>query len=456
MKPLVIIHGWSDEDESFIPLAEELQQKTGRQVEQLWLGNYVSLDDDVRMSDLVRGLQRAWESRGLPEKPRAVDVIVHSTGGLIIRDWMDREYSAQDRKPPVNNLVMLAPANFGSPLAHKGRAFYGRVMKGFQSRKRFQTGTHILKALEMASPWSRELADRDRLGPNVFSASGVRATVIVGNTGYSGISSLANEDGSDGTVYVSTANLDCHHVRLEFPSGAKQPKVRTSRKSRGDTAFLVLDGHNHGSVALKDPEHSGNSVLLTNIVKALEICNAGQFRDWVKQCRDETSKVMDRHAGDKDTYKHAYQNTVIRVHDDQGFDVTDYVVEFYQDVEKGLWDRLAELFNRKAISTVHTYGDNPAFRSFMINCTELRRIVDEEGEALKISLSAMPDLDDGKTMVGYRSFQNEDIGCLVLGPKRIREFFVPNRTLFLDITLNREQKEELFALGRLDERSARD
>ena len=81
-------HAWSDEDESFLPLARALEQRTGRPVESLWLGNYVSLDDDVRMSDLVHGLTRAWRAAKLPDTVGATDFIVQSTGGLVIRDWM--------------------------------------------------------------------------------------------------------------------------------------------------------------------------------------------------------------------------------------------------------------------------------------------------------------------------------------------------------------------------------
>jgi len=224
MRPLIIIHGWSDEGESFLPLARALEQRTGRPVESLWLGHYVSLDDDIRMSDVVHGLTRAWRAAKLPDTAGATDVIVHSTGGLVIRDWIATRYTGRKRKPPVRNLVMLAPANTGSPLAHKGRAFYGRVMKGFTSRKRFQTGTQILKALEMASPYTTELAARDRFAANPYRPGAVRATTIVGNTGYGGISSLANEDGSDGTVYVATANPDCARLTVQFPANMGKAK----------------------------------------------------------------------------------------------------------------------------------------------------------------------------------------------------------------------------------------
>jgi pimeloyl-ACP methyl ester carboxylesterase len=451
MKPLVIIHGWSDYAESFVALADALEEKTNRTVENIWLGNYISLDDDVQMSDLVKGLALAWKDHKLPVKARGADVIVHSTGGLIIRDWMNTYYVAKGEKPPVNNLVMLAPANYGSPLAHKGRAFYGRVLKGFKSRKRFQTGTQILKALEMASPYSWELAQRDRFAKNVFSSAGVRATVIVGNTGYGGISSLANEDGSDGTVYVSTANLDCDYLMIDFPSLPKQPKARPIKASKGASAFLVVDEHNHSSVALKDEDHDGNTTLLRSIVKALNMPNAADFNKWIKSCNTKTRSVMRKYEDDDDEYKHGFQNTVFRVRDDQGFDVTDYVIEFYNDANLGIFDRFAELFNKRVLSKVHTFGDNPAYRSFMINCTELYKLIDEDGESLRISLSAMPDINDDKNMVGYRTFEDNDIGCIELGPKEIKQYFKPNRTLFVDIKLTREQKKELFTIRRVDD-----
>lgn len=59
MKPLLILHGWSDEADSFVALATAIEAASSRTVLSVYLGNYVSLDDDVRMKDLVNGLQRA-------------------------------------------------------------------------------------------------------------------------------------------------------------------------------------------------------------------------------------------------------------------------------------------------------------------------------------------------------------------------------------------------------------
>ncbi|MCB1672739.1 MAG: hypothetical protein R3F41_05060 [Gammaproteobacteria bacterium] len=397
----------------------------------------------MQMSDLVCGLTKAWQAQGLPESSKAVDVIIHSTGGLIVRDWLHTEFASKSRKPPINNLVMLAPANFGSPLAHKGRAFYGRVLKGIRAEKRFNTGTHILKALEMASEYSWDLADNDRFNNNLFSTTGVRTTVIVGNTGYKGISSIANEPGSDGTVYVATANMNCAKVEMSFPAGNRKPKVKAINESRGDVAFLLVDGANHSSVAHKDDNFPGNTQLIKDIVKALDISNTEGFEVWLAQCAKRTKKVMDINAEDSRDYKHGFQNTVFRVRDDQGFDVQDYVIEFYSNEQEGE-DTLAEEFNRRAIRKVHAWGDNAAYRSFLININRLNEVMDKPDEILRISLSAVPDLDDEKNYVGYRTFGDRDIGELELTFDQVRQFFQPNRTLFVDITLTRQQKEGLF------------
>ena len=450
MKPLLILHGWSDEAESFLPLARAIETHSGRSVHSLFLGNYVSLDDDVQMSDLVRALQRAWAAEALPVTPKSIDVIVHSTGGLIIRDWMASCFSEKGRTPPINNLLMLAPANFGSPLAHKGRAIYGRVLKGFNARKRFQTGTHILRALEMASPYSWQLARRDRLQGNPMSASGVRTTVIVGNTGYRGISSLANELGSDGTVYAATANLNCAALEIQFPPGDRAPRYGALRESRGDTACLLMDGFDHSSIALKSEDHPDNEALLGFILQVLDVSSTTTFRQWQQTCAQHTAAVLTLHEQDSNAHKHGFQNTVFRVRDDQGFDVQDYVIEFFSDTARGDNDRLAEKVHGEALVKVHVNKDNAAYRSFMIDCSALYRIVDEQNEALSISLSALPDLNEERNLVGYRSFGNHDIGQLSLDAQAVRRFFQPNRTVFIDIVLTREHKDALFTIDTLN------
>ncbi len=444
-KPIVIIHGWSDDSESFERLAGELGKETGQVPEQIWLGDYISLDDNVRIQDIACALHKAWTDRDLPTSRNAVDVIVHSTGGLVIREWMSKFYQGEDQVPPVQNLVMLAPANFGSPLAHKGRSIIGRVVKGHNADKRFQTGAEILKALEMASPFSWHLAQRDRFSSNHFAANNVRCTVIVGNTGYSGIKGFANDDGSDGTVYVSTANMNCATMEIRVTRTENgEFSVTPPRTSTGRTAFLVLDHVNHSEITCKERMERR---ILDPILKGLTV-SRDDFPSWCDECENETRKVTEKYATTWSAEKHAFQNTVFIVTDDQGNFVNDYAIEFYGtfDDDKDKW---AEVFNKKISKKIHPYGDCPAYRSFMIDVSKLRSEIDRVDEQLRISLTAVPDLRDDDNVVGYRTSGIDDIGQVILSQQETLAYFQPHRTLYVNIELPRYQKDEVFQLENL-------
>lgn len=446
MKPIVIIHGWSDTSDSFRKLAKRLERETGRPVEDVWLGDYESMDNDVKLEDIVIRMEKVWHQTGLPTQANSVDVVIHSTGGLVIRLWMQRFYTAKNKRPPVQNLVMLAPANFGSPLAHKGRSLIGRVVKGHSSEKRFQTGTHILKSLEMASPFSWELAQLDRFSEkNPFNpdatTGGVLCTVIVGNHGYPGIKGIANEPGSDGTVYVSTANLNCARLNVEVEADTGKINSGNIEASTGKTAFLVLDRYDHGEV-------TGNSgikkELIQPILKGLSVTPSG-FNSWCSQCNKATAEVTDKYANRTKIDQHAYQNMVFRVRDDQGADVTDYAIEFYGQFDAPN-DRWALKFNRDISRKCHPYKDNGAYRSFMINVTRLQKEIDQNDEALKISLSAYPDFSEKGVLAGYKTFGTDDIGQITLNPAALKKYFQPHRTLLVDILLPRHQADKVFRL----------
>ena len=449
MKPIVIIHGWSDTSDSFQNLAKRLKKETNRPIEDVWLGDYVSMDNDVKLTDVVERMQQAWAEAALPFAPHAVDVVIHSTGGLVVRLWMQKFFSDLGKKPPIQNLVMLAPANFGSPLAHKGRALVGRVLKGYSSDKTFQTGTHILKSLEMASPFSWNLAQQDRFAANPFGPTsagggGVLCTVIVGNRGYPGIKGIANEPGSDGTVYVSTANLNCARLSINVDADSGNVIPGEIQQSIGQTAFCVLDGFDHGTVT---GSKRITQQLLRPILGGLSVSENG-FSDWCAQCASQTRAVMQKYETKTGIEQHAFQNMVFRVTDSQNDDVDDYTIEFYGTFENNK-DRWAERFNRDMVTKVHPYKDNSAYRSFMINVTRLYREIDKASECLHISLSAHPDFTQKDVLAGYKTFGIDDIGQIALNPEDLRKYFQPNRTLLVDILLPRHQADGVFRLNKL-------
>lgn len=437
-RPLVIIHGWSDSYVSFKRLGRLLQAEgVTRDIRHVHLGNYLSLDDAVTFTDLREALARAWAREGLPTAPRSVDAVVHSTGGLVIRDWLSHCYAPD--AVPLHHLLMLAPANFGSPLAHKGRSFLGRVVKGWKGEKPFQTGTHILKGLELASPFSWALAERDRFGARVYYGPGrVLCTVLVGNTGYSGISAAANEDGSDGTVRVSTANLNGVLVEADFTGDPEQPVAYRMKQSRGATAFGIMAGENHSTVAAKDGGPSNPSTL-PFITRALTVTDA-DFPAWCAELDTHSAAVTEVTATD-DPATHGYQNTVFLLQDQYGDHVDDYFLEFYVDDDDAGW--FAGMFHRDAIRTVHTYGDDRAYRSVYVDCTTLFQRLDKFTEEMRISLTAMPEFRLTGS-AGYRTWTDDDIGSIRMKLPQVRKLFQANRTVLVRTTIRRHQADRVF------------
>jgi pimeloyl-ACP methyl ester carboxylesterase len=210
--PLIIIHGWSDDSNSFNGLAEWLRGK-GYKVIDLWLADYISSTDDVTLPDLGLAMRRALEANRIAQTRHSFDVVVHSTGGLVVREYLRQICAGDENLTPIKRCVMLAPANFGSPLASLGKSMIGRIFKGWNptSGNFLQSGKRVLEALELASPYSFDLAVQDLFTPeyNLFHPSHTMATVLAGTVPYpDALKAAIHENGSDGTVRVATANLN--------------------------------------------------------------------------------------------------------------------------------------------------------------------------------------------------------------------------------------------------------
>lgn len=208
---VAIVHGWSDTSKSFHNLRQFLIDNHFAAT-QIWLGDYVSMDDDVRVEDVGKRMESVIRSAMETGKlTRPFDLIVHSTGGLVAREWIARYYP-DGKNCPVKRLIMLAPANFGSRLASLGKSMIGRVAKGWNNW--FQTGKEMLLGLELASPYQWDLARRDLLDPSgvgegPYGFGKVWPFVIVGSRPYSsGLRQIVNESGSDGTVRCAAANMN--------------------------------------------------------------------------------------------------------------------------------------------------------------------------------------------------------------------------------------------------------
>ena len=460
-RPIVILHGWSDMSTSFEPLAKLLRAKlNGRDISIIHLADYISMEDEVRFDDIVSAMATAWKKNSLPTSAGSVDAIVHSTGGLVIRDWLQRNYEPNDA--PIKHLVMLAPANFGSPLAHKGRSFLGRLWKGSivkNTGTAFQTGTHILKGLELASPYTWGLAERDRFasGGRMYSPGNVLCTVLVGQHASNVSNAIANEDGWDGTVRVATANMDCARMTIIFPTGPTggAPIVAPEAEvSTGLTALGVLDRHNHGSIKLTQTE--GRSLayverlkldgsLFSDIVTSLTVKDE-EFKRWRNQLSIRNLELLRRVDKTRNAKKHGYQNTVVRVQDQFGVGVEDFLIELFEKDDDRT--RSSGLVHRDAIRSVHAYSDDKSYRSFYIDCTSLFRKIDKNNEYLGISINAYPELENG-ALVGFAPYGHGGKNGFRIMYNELSNFFSPNRTLLLTLQLTRVQSESIFRFKQL-------
>lgn len=433
-RPLLILHGWSDVAASMAPLAAVLSAQLPHDVQHCALADYLTLDDHVTYDDLVEGFQQAWLAQGLPTERHAVDVVVHSTGGLVIRDWLTRYYTPQTA--PIKHLLMLAPANFGSFLAHKGRAFFGRILKGMGHGKPFEVGSELLKGLELGSPYSWDLAMRDCFSEDPFYGPGrTLCTVFVGTDHYHGFAGATHEQDSDGTVRWSCAHLNPVHWSVDLSRDAHIKKLNI-RQSTGLTGFSLLPGLNHSTIVGKGKPFAKKHV--EKMLQALTVSD-DRFSGWCSQLSQETEALFDGET------VQGFQNMVVRVHDQYSKPVSDYFLSFTERGQDGHW--VSGLFHKHVHCATHVYGDRPAFRSLYLNTQPLREMSDD-WDALHINLRALPSLEveDKKEVVGYMPLDDEHGSVIVVPRAYLSEMMQPHRTLLLDVCLPRVHRQAVFQL----------
>jgi hypothetical protein len=235
MEPILLIHGYSAESKEatltsiqteYGSLPNRLRGKYGdANVFDLNLSRYISLDDGVTLDDVARAMQNALLRDYARLLHGRFHVIVHSTGALVIRNWL-RLFSA--KQSPVLNIVYLAGANFGSGWAHIGQgqlAKWGRYVFEHGAER----GLKILDALELGSDATLSMHIGFTKAGNIPSVDyGVQEYILVGSQAHPSLLEMpipyAKEDGSDGVVRVAGSNLNFNYVRFRPQATANQLK----------------------------------------------------------------------------------------------------------------------------------------------------------------------------------------------------------------------------------------
>ena len=472
MAQVLIVHGWSDTSESFRPLADFLVAR-GWQARTLWLGDYISMEDDVRVQDVATRMAEVIDQRiAAGDLDPRFDMIVHSTGGLVARAWLTTRYRGRMAECPVRRLVMLAPANYGSKLAAMGKSMLGRLVKGLDHG--FHTGTSMLDDLELASPFQWELAQRDVLqapggdAERYYGADRVLPFVITGTRGYTGLlRQIANENGSDGTVRVCAANLNARGVTLDFrESDPDKVMVEWPSRLEEDVPLAVLPTRTHATII--DPERADpgsddgiaetageKGTLGALILQALACPDIAAYRrirdEWAALSEATAQRAMDDPDNPCAEGYHQYMQLNVYAVDDHGKPVADYFIEFFSNPLRRE-DAADTYLHAHVLEDVKKNSRNEALRNLYFDRTDL-----VEGYYARFAAGASPEL----FMVVHAEAPGANVSYFDgdrLGPQGLvrvhlegdatKRWLRRNTTHFMQIILPRRPGEGVFRVKR--------
>ena len=356
-RPIVLIHGYSDRGTSFRRWRDALVEQG--EMLSIHTCNYETLTNEVTIRDIAEGFDRELGSRNGIGGNGQFDAIVHSTGMLVLRAWLAAD--PKNRLGRLKHLIALAPASFGSPLAHKGRSWVGSIFKG---RKEFgpdflEAGDSVLHGLELASSFTWDLAHRDLLGELPYYSDSPNDTyvfVFCGREPYAGLRSIANEDGTDGTVRWAGCPLNSRKFVLDLTHGDEAERQRCFvypiRNAR-DLPVTFVPGVNHSSI-LSDPP----AELVRLVKAALRVEDDNAWKTWLQHSNEMNARAsvgMER-----------YQQFVVRATDERGDGVLDYNLELSGSRHESR-EKIIEFD-----VDVHAYSGDPSLRCFHVNLSQLR------------------------------------------------------------------------------------
>lgn len=485
---LVFVHGWSVTNlDTYGQLPFRLKNElaasgTDVTVRDIYLGRYISFRDEVRLPDVSRAMEAAVREQlaDLLGRGERFVCITHSTGGPVVRDWWQRYYSGAAGgaaaaeggalKPvPMSHLIMLAPANFGSALAQLGKGKISRLKSWFE---KIEPGQGVLDWLELGSKEAWELNKKWILndspprggGPSFFPF------VLIGQSinreFYDHLNSYTGELGSDGVVRSAAANLNATLITIRQTVTAQPGKAVVQGDpviqfhEVKDKVFRIVTGKSHSGDKMgimnsvkADSTDTVSAETVRSILRCIQVQDDAAYDQLCQDFANETTQVQEAEKIEKvgslfpsNRYfiHDRYCMVIFRVTDSEGYAVTDYDLIFTagkdsdpNHLPEGFFaDRQQNSRNRETVTYFVNYDiltGSPAVKDK--DGTVLR---DETPGIDRLGLQVIPRPDKG--FVRY----------LGLELKADKDFFDkivrPNRTILIDICLERLVSREVFRL----------
>jgi hypothetical protein len=469
---LLIVHGYSDGSTSFTALGDFLVNAGAYRRQDIFYLNYSSMDDEATFRDFADKLDADYRARFAGER---IDVICHSTGSLVVRAWLAMHavrslQRALNEDCPVDRLVCLAPANFGSDLARLGQSFLGKFRSTFFNQNSHQgdtleSGKNVLHGLEPASPFQWELSfEYDLHARHTYfcadrpDSQRCYPYVLAAGEAYDGIEAKVVKQrgwlGTDGTVRIAGTSLNTRACSLDFRQGGPQLQWWNDCKFP-NIPFAVFAGFNHGSIA--NPATPGFAEPLGPGTQILEVLKPGAMTlDGYSQHAARFEQLSELNYARLPVERQArFQQFFFRVRDDVNQVVEDYYIDFHVARRDGTpHEELTLQFDADFQHEVTVHSTTPSHRVFMMNCSRLEefyRRLRETDTYLVLEVTGVSALPD----VRYQTsrFVAFDPG-VALGPGEPALLF-PNTTTLVDVVLNRMQTNRLLTIsGVAPERAA--
>ncbi|AEA43786.1 esterase/lipase family protein [Fluviicola taffensis] len=434
-------------------------------IEHIFLGRYISFNDEVRLDDIARALEQAVQKQLVPNlgsDDRFV-CITHSTGGPVVRTWWNDYYKDQKKTCPMSHLVMLAPANFGSALAQLGKSRLSRIKSWFDG---VEPGQRVLNWLELGSNEAWKL-NKDWIlnGETHIGSNGIFPFSLIGQDIdrklYDHLNSYTGELGSDGVVRVAAANQNSRYVKLtqEIPQlqGGKwqAKKLEVSEFHEAPkTPFRVVTNKSHSGKEMgimrsvrKDVNIAESTETVDAIFRCIAVATIGDYQKLTGEFADETTVVQEKGLVEEDKrllgnkiYVHdRYSMIHFRLSDSEGHPVTDFdlILTGENHDPNGLpagffSDRQCNGINKSTVTYFFNYDVLHGRKRMVANDF----VLDELKGLNKLGLIIRPRPNEG--FISY-------LPCEIIASKELFDKALqPNSTTMIDICLQRVVSSEVF------------
>ncbi len=441
---IIFVHGWCvTNTNTYSELPKALTTCAAKhhldiQISHIDLARYISFHDEVKVDDIAKAMDSAL--RDLPENKSGIQefsYITHSTGGPVVREWVDRFYGAHKLKElPLKHLVMLAPANHGSSLAVLGKQRLSRIKSWCQG---IEPGQKILDWLSLGS--SEQLALNERFIHYDSAANDFFPFVLTGegidNKFYDFLNNYLVEPGSDGIVRVAGANMNYCYLELSQTNELlkKNPKIYALKPTSNAiirrpkvTPIGIFKNYSHsgkkmGIMQSITTRNANDEQIVEQILKCLKVKTQKNYRTRIKEL--EELSESEQSGIDK------YGMLILDIHDDEGNNIErDNFDIFLLGGKNYSPSKLPDGFlqdrqiNAKTSNLVYYF-----------NAAKMRNI--EDG---LFGLRVVVRPDKGFSYYCAGEFHSQGFP--------VSKILAPNETTYVDITMRRQIDKNVFTLSK--------